>query len=126
MSYRPAPSVFWWVRRRAYVAFILRELSSLFVAWLVVYLLLLVHALDAGSDQYRTFLSWADNPWVLALNAIALLFLVLHAVTWFRLAPQAVVVRLRGRRLPPIWIVAANFALWALVSAAVCWIVLSG
>jgi fumarate reductase subunit C len=126
MSYRPAPSVFWWVRRRAYIAFVLRELSSLFVAWFVGYLLLLVHALDAGSEQYRAFLRWADNPWVLAVNTIALLFLILHAITWFRLAPQAMVVRLRGRRVRPVWIAAANYALWAAASAVVFWIIVSG
>jgi len=126
MSYRPAPSVFWWVRRRAYIAFVLRELSSLFVAWFVVYLLMLVRAIDAGSEQYETFLSWAGNPWVVTVNVLALLFLLLHAITWFRLAPKAIAVRLRGRRVRPGWIAAANYALWAAVSVVIFWIVLNG
>ena len=40
--YRPRVSRFWWLRRRSYLLFVLRELSSVFVAWFVVYLLLLV------------------------------------------------------------------------------------
>jgi len=126
MTYRPEPSVFWWVRRRAYIAFVLRELSSVFVAWLVVYLLLLVRAIDGGGERYQAFLNWADNPWVLAVNTVALLFLLLHAITWFRLAPKAIVARFRGRRVPPIWVAATNYALWVVVSAVVFWIVLGG
>jgi fumarate reductase subunit C len=123
MTYRARPSRFWWVRRRAYVAFVLRELSAIFVAWFVVYLLLLIRAVDAGPKQYHDFLNWASRPWAVAVNVIALLFVVLHAVTWFRLAPQALVVRLRGRPVPPRLVVAANYALWALVSVTAWWVV---
>jgi fumarate reductase subunit C len=123
MTYRARPSAFWWVRRRPYVAFVLRELSSIFVAWFVVYLLLLVRAVDAGPEQYQDFLNWTSRPWAVALNVIALLFVLLHAVTWFRLAPQALVVRLRGRPVPPRLVVAANYALWAVVSVTAWWVV---
>ena len=71
---RAAVSRFWWLRRRSYLLFVLRELSSVFVAWFVVYLLLLVDAVHAGSDSYRRFLDWAGSPWVLALNIVALAF----------------------------------------------------
>ena len=37
----------------------------------------------------------------LALNVVALAFVLLHAITWFNLAPQAIVVRMGGRRVPP-------------------------
>src|SRR5438067_2427147 len=40
--YRPRVSTWWWLKRGSYLAFIARELSSVFVAWFVVYLLLLV------------------------------------------------------------------------------------
>ena len=46
--YREPVSTWWWLRRRSYVAFILREVSSVFVAWSVVFLLLLVHAVGQG------------------------------------------------------------------------------
>jgi fumarate reductase subunit C len=124
--HRTRVSTFWWLERRSYLVFILRELSSVFVAWFVVFLLLLVHAVGQGSDRYQQFLAWSANPWVLLLNLVALCFVVLHAVTWFNLAPKAMVVRLRGRRLPPLWIAASNYLAWALVSAIVAWLVLGG
>src|SRR5262249_36482965 len=62
--YRRRISTYWWLQRRSYVAFILRELSSLFVAWLVVFLLLLIHAVSLGNSQYQQFLAWCATPWL--------------------------------------------------------------
>jgi fumarate reductase subunit C len=124
--YRPRTSRLWWLHRRSYVLFVLRELSSVFVAWFVVYLLLLVGAVYGGADSYQRFLELSGRPWMLALNVVALAFVLLHAVTWFNLAPQAIVVRVRGRRVPPRAIAAGHFAAWAVVSAAVAWIVWGG
>ena len=43
-----AVSTYWWLERWPYFLFILREISSVFVAWFVVYLLLLVRAVARG------------------------------------------------------------------------------
>ncbi len=119
-------STFWWLQRRSYFVFILRELSSVFVAWFVVFLLLLVRAVSQGDASYQRFLAWSANPWVVLLNLVALCFVVLHAVTWFNLAPKAMVVRVGGKRVPALWIAGSNHAAWALVSAFVAWLVLGG
>ena len=124
--YRPRVSTYWWLQRWSYLVFILRELSSVFVAWFVVFLLLLVAAVSRGPGNYKGFRDWAKSPWVLGLNLIALFFVVFHAVTWFNLAPQALVVRLGGRRVPGLWIAVANYAAWALVSVLVLWLLLGG
>jgi hypothetical protein len=47
---------------RTYVLFVLRELSSLFVAWFVVYLVLLVAAVHGCSGSYERFLGWSSRP----------------------------------------------------------------
>ena len=122
--YRPRMSVFWWVGRRSYLVFVLRELSSVFVAWSVVFLLLLVHALSQGGAAYQRFLNLSSNPWMLALNVVALAFVVFHAITWFNLAPQAMVVRIRGKRVPRSAIAGAHYAAWALLSALAAWLIL--
>jgi len=124
--YRPRISTYWWLDRWPYLAFILRELSSLFVAWAVVYLLFLVQALARGASSYREFLDWSAKPGILLLNLVAFAFLAFHAVTWFNLAPQAMVVHVGRRRLPGHWIAISNYSLWALVSAFVVWIILRG
>jgi fumarate reductase subunit C len=47
-------------------------------------------------------------------------------VTWFNLAPKAMAVRMRGKRLPAVAIAAPNYAAWVVVSAVVAWILLRG
>jgi fumarate reductase subunit C len=124
--YRARVSTWWWLGRPSYVAFILRELSSVFVAWSVVFLLLLVRAVGKGSSSYADFLDWAGTPWVVVLNVVTLAFVVYHAVTWFQLTPAAMVVRLRGRRLPGAAIAASAYAGWVVVSAFVAGLLLRG
>jgi fumarate reductase subunit C len=55
-----------------------------------------------------------------------LAFVVLHAVTWFNLAPKAIVIRMQGQQLPSRMVAAGHFTAWAVVSVAVAWIVLRG
>lgn len=123
-TYQRPLALFWWLERRSYLLFVLRELSSVFVAWFVVYLLLLVKAVSDGAASYQDFLDWSGRWWVLAINVIAMLFLLLHAITWFGLAPRAMVIKVRGRRLPPAQIVAAHYLAWLLLSAIIAWLVL--
>ena len=119
---RRRPSTYWWLERRAYLAFITRELSSIFIAWFVVYLLLLVRAVSQGDASYQQFLVWSRHPVVLVLNVVTLLFVVFHAVTWFNLAPKAIVVHLGRKRLPAALISASNYGAWAVVTAFVLWL----
>jgi fumarate reductase subunit C len=120
---RPVP-IWWWVRKRSYFVFVMRELSSLFVAWLVVYLLMFLSAVGRGESAYDDFLDWASAPWVVALNVIALLFLALHVVTWFNLTPQAMAVKMGSRPAPPALVIASQYAGLAVTSVLVVWLVL--
>ena len=119
---RPVP-IWWWVRKRSYFVFVMRELSSIFVAWLVVYLLMFLYAVGRGESAYTDFLDWASTPWVVALNVVALLFLALHVVTWFNLTPQAMDVRMGSRRVPAAAVIASQYAALVVVSAFVFWLV---
>jgi fumarate reductase subunit C len=124
-AYRPPVSRYWWAKRRSYLLFMLREISCVFVAWFVVYLLLLVHAIGTGRDSYLRFLDWSANPVVVALNVVALIFVLLHAVTWFGLAPSAMVLHIRGRRVPARAVLLGHYAAWLVISASVAWLVMS-
>ena len=107
-----------------YFAFIVREVSSVFVAWTVVFILKLLNAVAHGNGWYQAFLRWSGQPWVIALNVVALLFVLFHAVTWFNLAPAAMVVNVGGRRVPDAIIVGGNYAAWAAASALIAWVLL--
>jgi fumarate reductase subunit C len=122
--HRTRTSTYWWLERPSYFLFILRELSSLFVAWSVVFLLKLLWALAHDAFWYRDFLRWSSHPAVVALNVVTFLFVMLHAVTWFNLAPKAMVVEMRGRRVPAALIAAANYAAWVVVTIGLAWALL--
>ncbi|WP_129666606.1 fumarate reductase subunit C [Phytoactinopolyspora endophytica] len=118
-------SLWWWARKRSYTLFILRELSSVFVAWFVLFTLLTVWSVARGEERYEQFLDFASNPLVVALNVLALAFLLFHTVTWFNLTPKAMPVKVRGRRVPSTVVIAAQWLGFVVVSAFVVWLVVS-
>ena len=122
-SYQRRMGVFWWVHKRSYFLFVMRELSSLFVAWFVIYLLMFIAAVGGGAEKYDAFLDRASSPLFLVVNAVALAFLILHTITWFALTPQAMVLNLGGRRVPGVLILALQYAGLAAVSGFVYWLV---
>src|SRR5262245_19073009 len=90
--YRRRPSAYWWLQRGSYLRFILRELSSLFIAYFVAVTLAQVYSLSRGPESYARFQAWMATPLALTLSAVSLFFITFHAVTWFNLAPKAMVV----------------------------------
>jgi len=117
-------STYWWLEKRAYVAFILREGSCMFVAWFVVYLLLLVNSVVGGPASYARFLEWSATPWVLTLNVVSFLFIVYHAITFFVAAPQAMVVHIGHQRVPGFLVLAGHYVAWGAASVFVSWLLL--
>jgi fumarate reductase subunit C len=123
LTWRRPISTWWWLRKRSYFIFVMRELSSLFVGWFVLFLLLLVRAVGRGDAEYQDFLDWAASPAVVVVNVVAFAFIVLHTVTWFSLTPQALVLRVRGRTVPAWLILGAQYAGLGVVSGLIWWLV---
>jgi hypothetical protein len=57
---------------------VLRELSSVFVAWFVVFTLLFAWCVSQGPQRYERFLDVASHPLLVAFNVVALAFLMLN------------------------------------------------
>jgi succinate dehydrogenase subunit C len=123
VTWRRPISTWWWLRKRTYFVFVMRELSSLFVGWFVLYLLLLVRAISRGDAAYQDFLDWADSPVVVVINVVGFVFILLHTVTWFSLTPQAMALQVRGKPVPPLLVIGAQYAGLAVVSAFIWWLV---
>lgn len=122
--YRRRVSVYWWLGQRQYLKFILRELSSVFVAIFVVITLFQLYALRSGPEAYARFEHWMQTPAAIAINLVSFFFVVFHTITWFNLTPRAMPIRFRGKRLPEVMISAPNYAVWLVVSAGIAWLVL--
>ena len=148
-TYRQPISRLWWTKKGTYFLFVMRELSSVFVAWFAVFLMVMLIAIGRSEAAYQSFLNWAALPVVVIVNLVALAFLVLHTVTWFALTPQAAVVRAGGRqvvrtrmvhvggrilpaatviivggRVPAAIVIASQYVGLVVVSAFIAWLVL--
>lgn len=117
--YRQRMSTYWWLSRWPYLKFILREVSSAFVAYAVAVILAQIWSLAHGPESYARFNEWLRQPYALILNGVALGFVVFHAVTWFNLAPKAMVVKVGSSRVPGFLIAGSNYLLWLIVSLVV-------
>lgn len=124
--YRRRVSVWWWLQKRSYAQFVLREITSVFVAFFAVVSLWQLRALGEGPEAYAHFLARLKSPLFLALHGVTFLFVLFHSITWFNLAPKAMVVRLRGKRVPDFVIAGLNYLAWLGASAAVAWLLLRG
>jgi fumarate reductase subunit C len=117
-------STYWWLEKPSYMVFILREGSCLFVAWSVLYLLLLLAAVLDGPADYQQFLTWSAAPAMLLLNIVSFAFLLFHAITFFQASPQAMIVRIRHKRVPGRLVLGGHYVAWAAASLLVGWLLL--
>src|SRR5260370_36804937 len=91
--YRRRVSVWWWLKKGSYTVFVLRELTSVAVAFLAVVTLGLVRAVATGPEAYQRVLARLGTPLLPSLNPVPVAFLLCHALTRFHLAPQPLAVR---------------------------------
>ena len=124
--YRRPMSFWWWLERRAYVKFMVRELTCLFTGAFAVLTLLQVRAVGDGPEAYAAFAAMLASPAGIAFSAVTFLVVLYHAVTWFLLVPTTIVLRLGEQRVPSSVIAGAHFAGWLVASAVVALIVLRG
>lgn len=124
--YRRRMSVWWWLKNRAYSKFVLRELTSVFVAFFAMLYLWQLRALAAGPDAYAQFVARLKTPLFLTVDTVAFLFVLFHTITWFNLTPTAMVVRVKGKRVPDRIVAGSNYVVWVLLSGIVAWIFTRG
>ncbi|HTA58348.1 MAG TPA: hypothetical protein VK805_09350 [Candidatus Baltobacteraceae bacterium] len=122
--YRKRVSTYWWLQRWEYLRFVLREISSVFIAWFVVLTLLQIYSASRGPNAYGDFLEFLKNPFVVALNIISFFFVVYHSITWFNLSARAMSIRVGGKKVPGFLISGPNFVAWFVISGVIAWLLL--
>lgn len=118
-EYHRSFSNWWWLQRRNYLIFILREFSSVFVGYFLIVTLTQVCALTRGPEAYAAFQACMRRPGMILLNIIALAFLVLHTITWSKLVPKAFYPRRHGHPLPEMTTALPSYILWAVATIVV-------
>ena len=121
--YRKRYPIFWWLERFAYGKFITREMTSVVVGYAAVLFMLELWVLSRGPAAYERFVELLGSIPMLILHSVVLAFLLFHSITWFNLAPRALVVRLGRRRIPDALVLAGHYAAWLVATAVVVWLV---
>jgi len=121
--HRPVPNT-WWLKRKPYVLFMIRELTSIFVAGYCVFLLVFIYKLTQGADVYGNFIDVLKSPSSVALHLIALAFVLYHTITWFNLTPKILVLYKGEERISQGLVAGTFYAGWIVVSVIVALFVL--
>jgi len=122
---RPVPTT-WWLKRRVYFLFILRELTSVFIAVFLILFLILLYQLSLGRQAYESFLGFLASPGMIAFHVVVLIAALYHTLTWFALLPNIVVIRIGEYQVPSKLIVGANYVAWIAVSGLIVVILMRG
>lgn len=119
---RPFPAD-WWLKKRSYTMFIVRELTCVFVGGYAAFLLVLVSRARSEGDFAR-FFELLQSPVSVVLHLIALAMVVFHTVTWLNVTPKVIVVWRGEQRVPGALIAGGHYVLWFAASAIVAWLAL--
>ena len=124
IAYPRQASNTWFMTRWPYRIFLLRELSGVFLAGYTILLLILVAKVHDGPAAFANFRDTLQSPWLIVFNSLALLFALLHTVTWFQAMPKVLPLRYaRDPRLPFV-LAGINYLMLLVVSAIVLVLVL--
>ena len=110
MPYPRQRSNTWFLRRWPYRIFMLRELSAVFLAGYTVLLILLVAKVHDGGAAFEDYADTLGSPALVVFNIVALLFALLHTVTWFQAVPSALPVRRGEEKVPAVLLIGAHYA----------------
>lgn len=122
--FRRRMPIFWWLRKLAYTKFIVRELTSVFVAYAALLLVWQVLALGEGPEAHARFVAWLEKTPVVVWHWFVLVAVLFHSATWLNLAPKALVMQLGENRVPDGMVRGAHYAGWLIASLALVWIFL--
>ena len=109
----------WWLAHPRYVAYMAREITSLFIGLYCAVIVAGLARLAQGPAAWEGFLAAVSSGPGIVFQLVCLGFAAYHSVTWFALTPKAMPLMLGGERVPGNAIVGAHYAVWAAVSAAV-------
>ena len=101
----------WWTRRRGYVLYMVRELSSVPVAiWMILFLI----ELSGLRKGYQPF-----GAWFAVVSVICLAFALWHSYTFLNLAGAIMRIPLGERNVPARAIVTGAFGAFVVVTVVV-------
>ena len=119
----------WWLQNPCYRFYMLREATSVPIFLYALVLIWGLFRLSQGEVAFTDWLQLMDSPLLRLFHGLVIAAALLHAYTWFELTPKILVIRLRGFRIPDLWVKLGHYAGFVLSSAALfglAWLFLKG
>jgi fumarate reductase subunit C len=118
-TYRRPVSGWWWQRSAFYRWYMLRELSCVFITLYALVLLFGLYRLTQGADAFDAWKDALGSPLAMIFHAVALVLVVYHSWTWFKVMPKT----MPFVPVPDRGIVALGVAA-AVVSSVLLWLLI--
>lgn len=114
----------WWLSNRHYTAYMMRELTSLFIT---IFSLLYIYQLAVKASNptaYADFLNFLKNPFMIGFSIVILAFSLYHSLTWFFLIGKVMPLKVGRKTTTPFLALAVNTVLLGAISYVVIWLFL--
>jgi fumarate reductase subunit C len=118
LYHRKMPAT-WWLKKQSYFLFMLRELSSVFIAIFLLVYLCQISQLTQGPEAYVAYARKLSSPGWILFHVVALIFALYHSVTWFQSSAVVLPLRIGEHLISRPIVMALHVGAWAVVSLAV-------
>jgi fumarate reductase subunit C len=105
----------WWLRKRHYFMYVVREFTAVPMALWLLWLLLDIKGAGAGPVGFQP----PRSTLFMVFSAVCLAFAMYHSYTFLKLAGVIMHVKVFDKPVPPRLIVLTMFGLWALASIVI-------
>ena len=107
----------WWRRDPFFVRYMVRETTALAVAAYAIVLTVGALRLAQGEAAWNGWLAALRTPWSIALHAVLLVAMIVHAKSWFEIMPKTMpMMFIGGQRLAATTITRTGWAATVLAS----------
>ena len=118
LYHRKMPAT-WWLTKQSYFLFMLRELSSVFIAVFLLVYLRQISQLTQGPEAYVAYAWKLSSPGWILFHLVALLFALYHSITWFQSSAVVLPLRIGERVISRPIVTALHVGAWVVVSVIV-------
>lgn len=106
----------WWMKQLFYTKYMIREGSSVFITLYSLILAWGILRLSQGEVAFNGWMASLQNPLMIILHFMALVLALYHTITWFSLAPKAVDLWIKGKRLDDKIIVLGHYLAFIIIT----------
>ena len=109
----------WRLSNRHYTVYMMRELTSFFVAVYAILYIYQVVLLASSPASYSQYLDVLKNPLMIGFSIIILAFTLFHALTWFFLIGRVQPLKFGSWTSTPVQALVINTGLLVAISAVI-------